>query len=433
MSTLRSAADEIGRCVAAIIFALALGGPLAAEDWPRWRGPAGMGVSTASRLPLTWSRSENIRWRIPLPGEGSSSPIVSGERVFLTAAHNDGLRRVVLCLDVNTGRPLWSREIEDENPELTSALTGHAAATPVSDGERVYAAFGNAGVVCYTHDGEQLWRRTFGEFDSELGLATSPILYEETVILVCDHDGHGFRTFDSFVTALDRRTGATVWKTDRPGLERSWSTPIVISASGTRQELIVNAQDELRAYHPAHGELLWSVRGMTGWVTPSPVFSGGLIYACSGRDGPTMGVRPGGRGDVTETHVVWSDRRGAPYVCSPIADVGWLYVHNEQGILTGYEATSGTVRFRQRLRGRFVSSGVIGAGRLYVTSEEGTTYVLAHPPTISDGAATVLATNHLGEECLTSPAVSGDRLLIRTRHHLWCLAEEAAADPPPGS
>lgn len=377
-------------------------------------------------MPVRWDEKSNIRWSAPLTGEGSSSPIVWNHRVFITAARDEGTRRVLYCLDRDSGRTLWQREIDDENPELTSALTGHAASTPATDGEHVVAFFGNAGIVCYDFDGKQCWRRRLGEFESELGLASSPVLYRDLAIIVCDHDGDRFHSFDSFLLALDVKTGKTRWKTSRRGLFRSWSTPILVARSEGGHELIVNGQDELRGYNPENGEQLWVVRGMTVWVTPSPVFGKGLIFASSGKNGPTMAVRPGGRGDVTETNVVWIEKRGAPYVCSPLFVREFLYVHDEQGILTCYEATTGRVHYRTRLEGKFMASPVAGDNKLYLTNDAGVTFVIE----VGDRYV-LLAKNSLKEECLASPAISGNHIFIRTRHHLHCLSagSKAATEP----
>ena len=403
------------RILLLLAVALSVAIPARAEDWPRWRGPQGNAVSFERELPVCWSTTQNVRWKTAIPGEGSSSPIVWGDRVFVTSAHEDGTRRAVHAIDRQTGAVLWTREIADENPEIASALTGHAAATPATDGRHVVAAFGNAGVVCYDFEGRLLWHVGFGEFESGLGLATSPILYEDCVILVCDHDGNRFRTFDSFLIALDLATGKASWKTDRPGLFRSWSTPILVPVDD-RRELVVNAQDELRGYDPKTGKLLWHITGMTGWVTPSPVFADGLIFATSGKDGPTLAVRPGGHGDVTHSHVVWRQRRGAPYVCSPLVYEDRLYVHTEQGVLTCYRADTGEILYRQRLDGSFIASGVAGDGKVYLTNDEGTTFVLR-----SGDRFEVLARNALGAETLASPAISGEAILLRTKAGLYCI------------
>ena len=313
-------------CILVVVLVMLVGNAVRAEDWPRWRGPDGNAVSQQTNLPIHWSPTQNIRWSTEIPGQGFSSPIVWGDRIFLTSAFDGGARRAVHCLDGARGKILWSREIRDKNPEHASAMTGHAAATPVTDGERVIAFFGNAGAVCYDMAGKQLWHRKLGEFESELGLATSPVIYRDRVIHVCDHDGDRFGSFDSFLVALDVKNGAVVWKTERRGLYRSWSTPILVPGAGGKQELVVNAQDELRAYDPNTGKQLWQVAGMTGWVAPSPVFGDGLIFATSGKDGPTLAVRPGGRGDATASRVIWKQPRGGPYVCSPVLYGDYLYV-----------------------------------------------------------------------------------------------------------
>jgi len=412
---------------ALIVIGLAIVNPLAAENWPRWRGPEGGGKSSETGLPLRWSTTKNVVWKVEIPGEGSSSPIVWGKHLFVTSALEDGTRRQVHCLNRDTGIWNWTREITDDNPELTSALTGHAAATPATDGKHVVSFFGNAGLVAYDFQGRQMWHQDFGEFESELGLASSPIIDGDHVIQLCDHDGKFYRTFDSFMICLDVTTGRQIWKTNRRGLERSWSTPIVVptdDAVAGRRELIVNAQDELRGYSPESGQLLWHASGMTGWVTPSPVYANGLLFATSGKDGPLLAVRPGGQGDVTSSRIEWSHARGGPYVCSPLVDQGRIFVINEFGIINGYRADTGERLFRKRLTGKFTSSPIAAAGYLYVTNESGKTYVLAMADTLQ-----VVAENQLVDGCLASPAVSGQRLFLRTKHHLWCVAESTSNTP----
>lgn len=400
--------------VAAGLLSLAI--QVAAAEWPRFRGPDGNGVSNETGLPVTWSTTVNIRWRIELPGEGASSPVVVGDRIFLTCAFDDGGRRIVLCVDRRDGKELWSREIADDNPEVTSAVTGHAAHTPVVADGRVVAMFGNAGIVCYDLDGRQQWHRDFGDFDTEMGLASSPMVHEGLVFLVCDHDGKWYKTFDSYLIALDLKTGETRWKTDRRGLFRSWSTPILVAAPDDRSELIVSAQEELRGYDPGSGDLLWQVQGTTGWVTPSPVFGDGVIYATSGKDGPTIAVRPGGRGDVTETHVLWKQDRGGSYVCSPLLYHGRLYVPDEHGFLRCIDARTGDILYRQRMGGKFTASPVAAEGRVYLTNEAGATFVVRDGP-----GFVLLATNEFGEECLASPAIARGAMFYRTGAHLYCV------------
>jgi outer membrane protein assembly factor BamB len=380
-----------------------------AQDWPRWRGLGGAGVADGRPLPVTWAPDHHVAWRTPLPGEGSSSPVVSSDDLFLTAALEHGDQRLVLCLDRATGRERWRRALADPRPERTSALTGHAAATPAVDGPRVVAWFGNAGAVCLDRDGRQLWHRKIGEFDTELGLASSPVIDRGRVFLVCDHDGDRFTSFDSFLIALDLATGQTVWQTERRGLGRSWATPILVPGPGGQPLLIVAGQDHLRAYDPETGRERWQTAGLTGWVAPSPVFGQGLIFAVSGKNGPILAARPDGG-------TAWKLDRGGPYVCSPVLYGEWLYVLDDQGILTTYRAATGAVGYRQRLEGKFTASPVAGDGKVYCTNEAGTTFVIQTGPEYK-----LLARNALGEETLASAAAHEGRLYLRTVKHLWCV------------
>jgi outer membrane protein assembly factor BamB len=389
-----------------------------ADNWPRWRGPDGNAVSAESPLPLRWSKTENIRWKAEISGEGCSSPIVWEDRVFVTSALDNGKRRLVHCLDRQSGKVTWTREIADKNPETTSNATGHAACTPVTDGRHVVAFFGNAGVVCYDFSGKQLWHKSLGTFDSELGLASSPIIHEDRVILVCDHDGDRFTSFDSFLTALDIKSGKELWRTERRGVFRSWSTPVVATLNA-KPQIIVNAQDELRGYDPANGKQLWHVKGMTNWVTPSPVLGHGLIFATSGRNGPVLAVKPGVLGEG-EVKPVWRHETGGPYVCSPLLYGDYLYVHNEQGILSCYEAKTGKLQYKERLEGKFWTSAAAGDGKIYITNEAGTTFVVRAGTKFE-----VLARNALEEYSVASPAIAGGDLFLRTEKHLYCIRRNA--------
>jgi outer membrane protein assembly factor BamB len=393
--------------------------PARADDWPRWRGPQGNAVSQEAQIPVRWSARENIQWKVAIEGDGFSSPIVCGQRVFLTAAKERGKRRLVLCLDRQRGQLLWTGEIKHDNPERASAMTGHAAATPVTDGRQVAVMFGNAGLVCYDMTGKLLWQKNLGEFDTELGLASSPVLCRDKVIVVCDHDGDRFTSFDSFLIALNLESGKVCWKTERPGLARSWSTPILVSVSDGRPQLIVSAQDQLRAYDPETGKPLWHVEGTTGWVAPSPVFGQEMIFVTSGKDGPTLALRPGDSSGKVQPKVIWQVPRGGSYVCSPLLYEEFLYVLTEAGILSCYQARTGQLQYRERLEGKFYASPVAGAGKLYFTNDAGTTHVLKAGPKFE-----VLAQNALNEYCLASPAISGGQLFLRTEHHLYCIAAD---------
>jgi outer membrane protein assembly factor BamB len=408
-----------GRGAAAwIVFAAscALSG---ADDWPRFRGRDGSAVSEEAPLPSNWSKDKNVQWSIEVPGEGSSSPIVCGDRIILTTALEGGAKRAILCFDRHSGRSLWTCEVEDDWPEITSALTGYAAATPATDGKHVLAFFGSAGAVCCDLDGRLVWRKDLGDFETELGIASSPVIHKETAILVCDHDGDRFNSFDSYLIALDLKTGQTRWKTERPGLHRSWSTPIVVPGGDGKSELIVAGENELRGYDPVSGAQLWSVSGLTSWVAPSPVFGHGLIFVASGKDGPTMAVRPGGRGDVTETHVLWSERRGAPYVGSPLLYRGQLYTATEGGVVTCRDPRTGEVAWQRRLEGRFFASPSAGDGKIYLAADSGKMFVLAAGDDFE-----LTAENDLGEEILASPVLVDGAIFLRMRRRLYCIGED---------
>jgi outer membrane protein assembly factor BamB len=387
-----------------------------AEDWPRWRGPEGNAVSAESGMPVEWSTTRNVAWKAKIPGEGSSSPIVSGDSVFVTSSLEHGFRRLTHCFDRTTGEIRWTREIEDDDPEVASAMTGHAAATPAADGQRVVAAFGRAGLVCYDYEGRQLWRHPLGKFELELGIASSPIIEGDCVYLVCDHDGDRFTSFDSYLLAVKLADGEVLWKTDRRGLFRSWSTPIV-APFGARKQLVVSAQEELRSYDLLTGKPLWQVACTTGWVTPSPVFAAGMIFVSSGKSGPVAAIRLAAGEDSAAAEIAWKIDAAGPYVCSPIVYGDYLYIHSEAGVLTCYEAATGRQIYRQRLPGKFTASAAAGDGKLYFTNEEGTAYVVA-----AGAIFKLLATNPLEEYSLASPAISHGRLFLRTEQHLYCIA-----------
>ena len=396
--------------------ALATAHEPASFDWPAWRGPRGDGVADGFDLPTRWDGQTNIAWKTPIDGVGYSSPIVVGEHVFLTTADSWGAWRGVVCLDLRTGQERWRRTIADDDPEVASSMTSHAAATPASDGRRVVAAFGRAGIVCYDLSGMLLWHRSLGRFESELGLASSPVIADGVVYLVCDHDGDGYRSFDSYLLALDVVTGGELWRTPRNGLYRSWSTPLVLGKT-----LVVSAQDEVRGYDRRSGRVAWSVAGNDGWVAPSPVFAHELIFASSGRAGPLVAIGAAGgldRDGGELAAIAWQAPTGGAYVCSPIVYGDYLYVHDESGVLSCYHAATGKREYRRRLEGKFYASAVAGDGRLYFLNDAGETHVVRAGPRFE-----LLATNPLGEYALATPAACGGGLLLRTREHLYCARE----------
>lgn len=295
----RSAAASRGVAATASNLAIEaiLPAPGAEKEWPCWRGPSLQGASTARGLPPLWSAPQAIRWKVEVPGEGNSSPIVWGEKVYLTTAFDRGRRRSVICFSARDGQRLWMADAPEAEPEgRVIAKNGYASATPATDGERVIAFFGNTGLVAFDLDGKLLWHRPFEPFDAMHGTGASPVLCRDLVILFQEQSDK-----PSIGIAVDKRSGEVRWKIARePAL--GWATPVALRVGG-RDELVYGGKGRLTAYDPATGGTLWSCEGPTVEVVPTVVFGGGLVFSASGRNGPTLAVRPGGEGDVTASHV----------------------------------------------------------------------------------------------------------------------------------
>ena len=326
----------------------------ARKYWPQWRGPSGQGLVEGSGFPDSWSDKENVRWKVEVPGRGNSSPIVWKDRIFLTTAH-DGERRAVLCFRRDDGKLLWEAAAPPpDSVEHLQTKNSYASATPATDGERVYALFGNAGLIAVDFNGKQVWRYGFGATSNYHGPGGSPLLYKDRVIFYQDQGqtiGRRNRRSSvpaSFVAAIDAKTGRQLWKTPRTeGV--GWGTPVAIRAGG-RDEIIVSGQYAVRAYDPDTGRELWSARGSTMEVIPTPAVGHGLLFCPSGRAGPTLAVRPGGSGDVTATHIAWQAPQGSPFVPSPLVYGDHLYLVNDMAsIATCLEAKTGKLLWQGRL------------------------------------------------------------------------------------
>jgi outer membrane protein assembly factor BamB len=392
---------------------------VAAKYWPRWRGPSGQGQVPDGPYPDRWSATQNILWRVPVAGRGNSSPIVWGDRIFLTSAHDGGQRVSVVCLRRSDGKQLWEVFAPPGGSERGHPKNGHASATPVTDGRRVYASFGSRGLLALDFDGKIAWHRPIGPLANYHGSAGSPTLYKDRLFLYQDHDGR--EAGGSFVAAFHTETGKLLWQTPRAATV-GWGTPVVIAADG-RDELIVSSQRRVQAYDPATGKELWSVAGNTFEVIPTPVVGHGLVYCASGRAGPTMAIRPGGTGDVTATHVAWSVAKGSPFVPSPLLVGDVLYLVNDmQSIVTAYEAKTGALLFQGRLgserREGFSSSPVGVNGRVFFTNDDGETFVLKAGRTFE-----LSHVNQLGEAVLASPALVDGRWYFRTASSLLAIGQ----------
>ncbi len=387
----------------------------AASTWPRWRGPSGQGLVAGEGYVDTWSETENVRFKVAVPGEGSSSPIVWGDRIFLTASEDGGRRRSILCFRRADGELLWQAHAPETRPEAAHRKNGHASSTPTTDGERVYAYFGNHGLLVVDFAGRQVWHRELGTFDAYHGTASSPLLHRGRLIVAQDEQGRG----GSFIAAFDAATGQGIWRTRRRA-RVGWSSPIAVRVDG-RDEIVLSGQQMVLAYDPENGRELWGAGGNTFEAIPTPVVGHGHVYCASGRAGPTLAIRPGGRGDVTETHITWKAAKGSPFVPSPLLYGDHLYLVNDMAaIATCYDAKTGEVQWQQRLgrarREGFSASPVAFGGKVFFTNDDGQTFVLR-----AGGKAEILHVNKLGERVLASPALVGGTWYFRTEEHLLAI------------
>lgn len=384
-----------------------------ARYWPRWRGPSGQGVVADSGYVDRWSATENVLWRTPVPGRGNSSPVVWDDHVFLTAGRDGGRRLYVLAYRRSDGALRWESEVAPGPREDVHRKNGPASATPTTDGRRVYVSLGSRGLAALDFDGAVLWHTEVGAISNYHGPAGSPLLYRDKLIIYQDQRRGGF------VAAYDTATGERLWRTRR-SQSVGWGTPVAIRVGG-RDELVVSSQRTVNAYDPETGRELWRCNGNNFEVVPTPVVEAGLVFCTSGRAGPTLAIRPGGRGDVTDTHVEWSTSRGSPFIPSPLAHDGYLYTINDMAsIVTCFRAATGEVLWRARLgravREGFSASPVLVDGKLFFTSDAGVTFVLRAGP-----EAELLHTNDVGARTLASPALVDGTWYIRTEDELLAI------------
>jgi outer membrane protein assembly factor BamB len=340
-------------------------------QWCRWRGPAGTGHSVEKDLPVEWTPS-SVVWKTALKGNGQSSPIIWEDRIFLTSSLDKGKKRLVFCLDRNNGKLLWEHVAWEGTPEPTHKLNGFATPSCVTDGERVYGYFGKAGLHCYTVEGKHLWSIHLGEFlsDTKRGTAASPVLAGNLVIV------NGDSKSDPYLFGIDKLTGKTVWKVERPATE-GYSTPIPVTVDG-REELVVNGHYFIAGYEPATGKQLWSCKSFAGRGEPTPTLDNGILYVINGQPGDVYAVRPGGDGDVTQTHMVWHvPRKNGRDQPSPIVVNGFLVISNIAGVASCYEAATGKELWKERISAvNILSSPVAAGGYVYFLNEAGETIVL---------------------------------------------------------
>ncbi len=386
------------------------------KEWPQFRGPSGRSLVYDARIPMRWSATENVAWRTELPGRGNSSAVVWGDRVFTTSEGEKGGKgpeRLLLCYGRKDGKLLWKHACEPaKEAETLWWKNTYASSTPVTDGERVIAFFGNGGLLACDMDGKRLWHRDLGLFPTTHGPGASPVLYKDLVILIQDQNKGA-----SLCAAFDKRTGEERWRRPRKGA-MCWSSPVLLRV-GDRDELIFNGSLEVTSYDPATGEVLWTAAGPSKEAVPMIAAGGGLLYSASGRNGPVFAIRPGGTGNVTETHVAWRNEIGGPHVPTPQYHDGRLYVVSDTGVLTCLEAATGAVLYQQRLRGWFSMSPLLVGDVLLLVNEDGRTYLVKTGPELE-----ILAENDLGEKILATPAVLGGRIYFRTEKQLVCVGEK---------
>ncbi|HUG89851.1 MAG TPA: PQQ-binding-like beta-propeller repeat protein [Planctomycetaceae bacterium] len=392
----------------------------AEPNWPRWRGPHADGHSQEAGLPTTWN-ADSIAWRVSLPGDGQSSPVIFGERIFLTSALDAGRQRVVLCVDRNAGKIAWQQLAWRGDPELTHEMNGWASATCATDGERVYAFFGKGGLHCFTVDGRRLWSKDLGSFEGPWGTAACPVLAGDLVIQNCDADR------DAALVALDKRSGAQVWRTKRPDF-RGWSTPVLAVVNG-REELILNGHTGVQAYDPATGAELWFCQSFNGRGEPTVTPADGLLVVLNGLRGDAYAIRPGGDGDVTATHRAWHTARTTGRdLSSPIVVNGVMLTMSlrPEALLDGYDAATGRQLFKQRVGGRVAASPVAWDGKAFFLRENGETVVID-----PRAAQPVAGINSLGtpddEIFRASLAPSDGQVFVRSNTALYCVGRRARA------
>jgi outer membrane protein assembly factor BamB len=408
------------------IFALACT-PLMAQDWSQFRGPGGLGISSAKNLPAEWSDAKNLLWKTKLPGPGASSPILVGDKIYLTCwsggvtkKSTAGLTRHVICFD-REGKKLWQKDFPAPAKDFPlkgyTALHGYASSTPASDGKRLFVFFGAAGVFAFDLDGKQLWHTSVGAKINKWGTGASPVLFKDLVIINADVES-------AEIVALDQDSGKKVWS-HKVKVDESWGTPLLVPVAD-KTELVVGVENRLVAIDPIKGESLWTCRGNFDYVCPTAVANQGIVYAVGGLTSVgAVAVKAGGRGDVTGSHRLWSINKGSN-VSSPIYHDGHLYwAHEENGVVYCVHAKTGKIVYQERLAppaGRIYASATLADGKLYYVSRSNGVYVLEAAPQFK-----LLAHNQFISDSSVfnaSPAIAEGRIYLRSDQALYCVANK---------
>jgi outer membrane protein assembly factor BamB len=406
-----------------------------AANWPAWRGPTGDGICTEKNLPLNWSKTENVKWRIALPEPGNSTPIVWADRVFVTQAVGD--RRTLMCFNRTNGKLLWQQGVATREKEPTHATNPYCSASPVTDGERVIASFASDGLFCYDFNGKELWKRTdLGRQIHIWGNAASPVIHGDLCFL---DFGPGEITY---LLAVDKRNGKTVWKKDeetgygkpptadvRGGKGAtatyvgSWTTPVLMKVEG-KDQLLMSWPRRLAAYEPQTGRELWTCSGLNPLVYTSPIYADGIVVAVGGFGGSALAVRAGGSGDITESRRLWHHPRVPQRIGSGVIHEGHIYIHNDPSTAMCINLKTGEIIWTERLTGQGKtgqnwSSVMLSEGKCYTVTQGGDCFVFKASPKFE-----VISVNSLGERSNSSIVPSNGELFIRTHQALWCIAKK---------
>lgn len=388
------------------------------KNWPRFRGLGGLGISVYANVPTSWNGNtgEGILWKTPVPLPGENSPVVWGNRVFLTGATEE--KRQVYCFDADSGELLWQKGVNTpgstEEPPVVMEDTGFAAPTAVADGQRVYAIFANGDIACFDFEGERVWAMNLGKPENMYGHASSLAMYQNLLLVLFDQGTDGEDGLSALM-AFDARSGRTVWETERP-VPNSWASPIVIN-TGEDEQVIACGNPWVISYNPATGEELWRAECLDGDIGPSPIYADGLVFAVNDY-AYLAAIRPDGRGNVTETHILWKAEDGLPDICSPLSDGELVFLITTDGYMTCYDAKDGSNLWEKDFETSFKSSPSLVGDKIYLMSEEGVMFIF-----VADREYKELGRAELGEPANTCPAFLNERIYIRGKEHLYCIGD----------
>lgn len=408
--------------------------PVQQTNWPCWRGPRGDGHSPASNPPTRWSATDNVVWKVALAGEGHASPILWNDHLFIASCISETGARILTALDRATGETRWHRTVIQSPLETKHGLNSFASSTPATDGKLVYVTFlesnnetilatnvsaprdvtlGNIVVAAYDFDGQQRWIARAGQFVSVHGYCTCPVIYENLLILNGDHDG------ESFIVALDKKTGTEVWRIPRANKIRSYVTPIIREFAG-RTQMILSGSNSVTSYDPRTGEPIWWMEGPTEQFVASMVDNGKYVFLTAGYpDKHILAIDPTGTGDISDTHIVWRSKKNCAYVPSPIVIDNYFLVTSDDGIASCYDANSGERLWFTRLGNHYSTSPVAAGGLAFFTADNGQTKIVRPGPTLD-----LVAENDIGETCSASAALSGASFYLRTSAHLFRTGQD---------